>query len=92
MIEYKFDKGHIPDNDISYFSILDTTICSVDQYSSVRIDKTPTHYLFRISPTSSNYINSIIKQINTLNNSLQLKTEYGKSFKNNSNIFISLTV
>lgn len=90
--EYKFDKKHILDNEMAYFTMLETAISSVDHFSYIRIDKTPTQYLVRISPTASDYINSIVSQINDLNNSLRLKVDWGKSLKNSSNIFFTLHI
>lgn len=91
-VDYKFDTAHTNDNEMAYFALLEAAVASVDQHSYIRIDKTPTQYLFRISPTGLIFINSLIAQINSLNNALSLQVEWGKSFKNSSNIFFTLHI
>ncbi len=91
-VDYKFDILHTADNEMAYFILLEGTIASVDSHCYVRVDKTPSQYLFRISPTSVVSINSLIAQINNLNNALSLQVDWGKSFKNTSNIFFTLHI
>lgn len=91
-VDYKFDTKHILDNEMAYFALLEGVIASVDQHCYIRIDKTPTQYLFRVSPTNVVSINSLISQINNLNNALHLQVDWGKSFKNTSNIFFTLHI
>lgn len=84
--------GIIPDNEEKYFQLLSAVIESIDKFSSMVIEKTPVSYQFRINPSESILIPSIIKEINKLNNLCNIRVEYSKSMKNSASVdfFVSL--
>lgn len=89
---YRKSIGIIPDNEEQYFSILSAVIESVDEFSVMVIHKNPKNYQFQITPSEAVYLNSIIKEINRLNNLYGLKADYSKSMKASTSIdfFISI--
>jgi hypothetical protein len=82
----------IPDNDRVYFSLLEAVINSVDELSIGEVVKTPSHYLFRVSPSLSTITNSLVTSLNDFHNSLSLKVEYSKSMKKSCNISWKLEI
>jgi len=90
IFKLNFPTTHIKDNEIAYFNNLESAIFACDQYSITQIEKANTHYVVRISPSKNLYINSIIKNINNLNNSLQIRIDWSKSSKASGNIFFIL--
>lgn len=78
--------GIIPDNEEQYFSILTAVIESVDEFSTMVIQKNPKNYQFQISPSEAIYITPIIKEVNKLNNLYGIKVNFSKSMKTSSSI------
>lgn len=87
-----FDKHHIQDNEILYFKLLETTINAVDIFAIIRVDKSINSYNIRTSLSKQNLVDVCINQINSLNNAMGIKVEFGKSFKKNTNIFFKLPI
>lgn len=82
----------IPDNDEQYLLLVESVINSIDENSIAVVTKTPSTYLFRISPSTANLINSIISSLNQLHNTMHLHLSYGKSMKNSGNISFSIDI
>lgn len=89
---YRKSIGIIPDNEEQYFSILASVVESVDEFSTMIIQKNPRNYQFQITPSEAVYISSIISEINKLNNLCGLRADYSKSMKTSASIdfFISI--
>lgn len=82
-----FSLSTIPDNEASYFAMLKGAIASVDHLYYMSVTRAPTAYLIRISLSTENMINSLISQINSLNNALHIHVEYSKSAKKGNLFF-----
>lgn len=80
----------IPDNERSYFNLLEAVLNTVDELSTMEVRKNPTNYLFRISTSSPIYLNPIIEKLNDLHNMLGIRLTYSKSIKNLSSISFSI--
>jgi hypothetical protein len=80
----------ISDNDEQYFSLLRGVIESIDCYSHLEISKNPKSISFRLSPSSSIYTDVLIKDINSLNNMLNIRVNFSKSIKSTSIISFSI--
>jgi hypothetical protein len=80
----------ISDNDELYFSLLRGVIESIDCYSHLEISRNPNTILFRLSPSSTMYIDTLIKDINSLNNMLNIKVHFSKSIKSTSIISFNI--
>lgn len=89
---YRKSIGIIPDNEEQYFSMLSAVVESVDEFSVMVIHKNPKNYQFQITPSEAVYLNSIINEVNRLNNLYGLKANYSKSMKTSVSIdfFISI--
>ena len=62
----KFSTLHIHDNEIAYFKQLESAIFACDEFCTTQIEKGSSHYIVRISPSQTKYINSLITNINNL--------------------------
>lgn len=92
VVEYKnFNIATIPDNEAEYFSLLRTAIQSVDDFYYLSIVRAPQAYNIRISLTQTGLVDTLIAQINNLNNLLQLRVEYSKSAKS-GNIYFKINL
>lgn len=80
----------ISDNDEQYFSLLRAIIESIDCYSHLEITKNPKAISFRLSPSSTAYTDLLIRDINSLNNMLNIKVNFSKSIKSSSVIVFSI--
>jgi hypothetical protein len=89
---YNFDKSHLRDNDSLYFDLLESVIKSVDRFAIIKIDKSIQSFNVRVSINIQNGVNSLISQINSFNNAMGIKVEFGKSFKKNTNIFFKIPI
>lgn len=74
----------IPDNEMNYFAQLKGVLESVDEYSSMQITRTPSHYLFRLTPSTPSYTNNIIEELNKYHNLLNIRVKFSKSIKTTS--------
>lgn len=83
--------SHIPDNEVAYFTMLEGAISSVDRHYYLSITSTPTAYNIRITLSAPEMVNSLILQLNTMNNALGIHLEYSKSVKK-GNIFFKLNL
>lgn len=92
VVEYKnFNIATIPDNEAGYFNLLQVAIQSVDDFYYLSISKAPKAYNIRISLTQTGLVDSLISQINNLNNALKLKVEWSKSSKS-GNIYFKINL
>jgi hypothetical protein len=73
--------GIASENDKLYFAQLKGVIESADEFSSLQINKTPTHYIFRLAPSLPKYTNSIIAALTQFHNTLGIKLIFSKSIK-----------
>ncbi len=90
MVEYKdFSIERMPDNEAAYFRMLESVISSVEDAYYLSITKTPDSYKVRISLEDPEYVNSLVSQVNNLNNAMKIIVSWGKSIKA-ANIFFSI--
>lgn len=73
--------GILPENEKLYFAQLKGVIESVDEYSSMQINKTPSHYNFRLAPSLPKYTNNIIEALTQFHNTLGIHLHFSKSIK-----------
>lgn len=83
---------HIPDNDIQYFNLLESIINTIDELSILEVRRSPTKYIFRVAPTSPNYITPLIEELNNFHNMLNIKVEYSKSIKSSSSLGFNISL
>lgn len=76
----------LSENEKIYFSLLESVVSSVDDYSYLTVIKNPDSYLFRISPSDSSLTNLLIREINNLHNLINVELNYSKSMKTSSTI------
>jgi hypothetical protein len=81
----------IPDNESSYFSLLEAAISAIDNNGCLHITRNPLSYSFRISPSEAIFIPLIIKELTTLNNLFGIYVDFSKSMKASYNISFSIT-
>lgn len=89
---YRKSIGVIPDNEENYFSMLTAVIESVDEFSTMVIQRNPRGYLFQINPSEALYISPIIQEVNRLNNIYGLKVDFSKSMKTSVSIDFFITL
>lgn len=80
----------IPDNERSYFSLLEGVLNSADEYSTMEVRRNPDSYLFRIATSSPSYLIPLIERLNGLHNMLGIKLTYSKSIKSTSSVSFSI--
>jgi hypothetical protein len=80
----------IPDNDLSYFKLLEGIVNSIDVDSEMVIQRTLNSYYIRISISAIDCINLVIKELNSLHNLLLIKINYSKSIKYSSLIAFNI--
>jgi hypothetical protein len=71
----------ITDNEEAYLSLLQGVVEARDHLASITVTRTLTGYQFRIVPSLSRELETLLQDINSLHNLLQLKVEWGKSLK-----------
>jgi len=76
----------LPENDKSYFAILESVINTIDELSTMEIIKCPDSYTFRIAITSPSSLSPLIKSLNQLHNLLSIRVIFSKSIKSSSSI------
>ena len=69
------------DNDQIFIDKLIGVIESVDELSSMEINKTIHSYSFRVAPSIPCYLEPILKEVLTFNNMFGIRLELGKSIK-----------
>lgn len=84
VIQYQGLSGIIPDNDSSYFSLLRGIIDGVDPGASMNIVKGTTGYIFRLVPSTTVYIDTLIHQLTEINTLMGIHLEFSKSVKSSS--------
>lgn len=82
----KFFPEIMPENESSYFNVLQGIIESVDELASMEITKAPLSYNFRIAPSVPKYTNMIIEELLKFHNLLGIRLEMSKSIKNSAHI------
>ena len=80
----------ISDNEENYLSQFLGVVESSDELCCVEISKTPHSLHFRIAPSTSNYINSLIHEINKFNNLFGIRVNMSKSIKTSSVITFNI--
>jgi len=76
----------LPENEKSYFSVLEGLINSVDEFSTLEIRRNLDNYSFRIATSSPIYRSSLIEELNKLHNLFRIKVDFSKSMKTTSTI------
>ena len=85
-IEYRDLPQVLSENDRAFFGILEATINSVDELSTLEVRKGFELYHFRITTSSPSYISPLIAQLNELHNLFTIKVDFSKSIKSASSI------
>lgn len=80
----------ISDNEENYLLNFLGVTESVDELCCIEISKTPHSINFRIAPSTSNYINSLIHEINKFNNLFGIRVNMSKSIKTSSVITFNI--
>jgi hypothetical protein len=75
----------LPDNEEQFLRMLEGVIESVDELSSLQIDKLPNGYHFRLSPSIPSYNNSLMGEILKFNNMFGIRLDLSKSIKASGN-------
>jgi len=91
----RIDISHLkllPDNDSAYFSLLESAINAVDEFSITSVIPTPTSFIIKISPSSSIYIDTLVKSLNQLHTYLNIVLKYSKSSKKLGNLQFSIDI
>lgn len=89
-VYFKDVPSTIPDNERSYFNLLEGVLNSTDEFSTMEIRRNPTNYLFRISTSAPSYLVPIIQRLNEFHNMLGIRLTYSKSIKNSSALSFSI--
>ena len=76
----------IPDNEEQYLAQLIGVIESVDELSSLQIDKNASFLAFRLSPSLPKYNTLLLEEILKFNNLLNIRLDLGKSIKSSNTI------
>jgi hypothetical protein len=85
-IEYSGLPSILPDNDLSYFSLLKGAIEGIDPGSSMSVTKGSSGYVFRLVPSTTVSIDMLIQQLTELNTLMGIHLEFSKSVKSTSSI------
>jgi hypothetical protein len=80
------------DNDEVFLGYLKAIVEATDEYSSLEITKTPTKFNFRIAPSTSQYLEPLLKEILKLNNMFGIHLELSKSMKTCGSITFSIDI
>lgn len=80
------------ENEITYFSHFEGIVDSVDELANVEVTKTPAFYIFRISPSTPEYSQPLLKSLIEFHSLLHLTLQLSKSIKNNSTIFFKINI
>lgn len=86
VIQYSGLPEVLPDNDISYFSLLRGAIDGIDPLSSMSVTMGTAGYVFRLTPSSSIHIDNLIRQLTEMNTIMGIYLEFSKSCKSTSAI------
>lgn len=76
----------LPENEITYFAHLQGVVDSVDELATVEVHKNPLSYMFRISPSTPEYSQPLLKSLLDFHNLLGIHLELSKSIRKNSTI------
>lgn len=82
----------IPENEKNYFAQLEGVITSVDEYSSLQITRTNSHYIFRLAPSVPRYTNNIIEELIKFHNVLHIRLDFSKSMKATATINFKISL
>jgi hypothetical protein len=82
--------GLISDNDEVYLQNLIGVCDSVDELACMSISKTPHSMNFRIAPSTSQYLEPLLKEILKLNNMFGIRITMSKSMKSSCVINFSI--
>ncbi len=76
----------LPENDKSYFAMLEGVVNSVDELSTMEIVKGPDSYTFRIAITSPSYLTPLIHLLNEMHNVFSIRVNFSKSIKSSASL------
>jgi len=79
----------IKDNDRAYLYLLESVINSVDELSTLEVRKNPNNFSFRIA-LSGNFVDPLIKELNSLHNLIKVKVDFSKSIKTSSTLYFKI--
>jgi len=82
----------IPDNERSYFNLLEGVLNTVDELSTMEVRKNLSNYSFRIAISNPVYLSLIIDKLNELHSMLNTRLVYSKSIKNLSAISFTVPI
>jgi len=88
--EFKGFPPVLEENTTSYFAMLEGVISSIDELAEMAVNKTPTEIKFRLVPSSNEYFEYLIKELNALHNLMNIKVKFSKSMKGNMTIYFSI--
>lgn len=80
----------IPDNERSYFNLLEGVLNGVDELSTMEVRKNLSNYSFRIATSKPVYLSLVIEKLNELHSMLNIRLSYSKSIKNISAISFTI--
>ena len=86
------DVSLIPDNDISYFHLLESVINTTDELSTLEVRKNLNSYNFRIAVSAKEYLLGLIEELNNLHNLIGIKVDFSKSIKSSSSISFKINL
>jgi hypothetical protein len=89
---YKDVPKVIPENEMAYFSILESVVNSIDELSTLEIRKNVDNYSFRVAITSPSYLSPLVEQLNHLHNLLRIHVNYSKSIKSSSSLSYKIAI
>jgi len=82
----------LEDNEEHYYTLLEATINSVDEWASITIIKAPRSVSVRISPSEIQHSQPMLQEILTFHNLLKIKVNLSKSINTSSNIQYSIDI
>lgn len=91
-IVYKDIPKVIPENEMAYFSILESCCNTIDELSTIEIRRNIDNYSFRIAITSPSYLSPLVEQLNCLHNLLSIHVDFSKSIKSSSSLSYKIAI
>lgn len=82
----------IKDNEEVYFKLLEGVISSLDELSSMEINRTLHSYTFRIATSTPQYSQPLLEEIINFHKFIGIQLDLSKSIKANSTIFYQINL
>lgn len=92
IINYKYFKEIIPDNEAIFIGKLLGTIESVDEFSCVQISRLSNAIHFRIAPSTPQYNDPLLKEVLNFHNMFGIKLDLSKSIKTTAVLDFSINI